>query len=66
MAQFKTVIILQLVFKKDGTVQSSNYSTLGYIKDDGTVQNSSYSTLGYAKGIKKEWVAVTFFFFSFS
>ena len=52
--------------KKNGTVQSSNYSTLGYIKDDGTVQNSSYTTIGYARGVKKEWAAVVFFFFRFN
>jgi len=51
--------------KKDGTVQNSSYSTIGHIKDDGTVQNSSYSTIGHASGIKKEWVAVVFFFFKF-
>jgi hypothetical protein len=51
--------------KSDGTVQNSSYSTIGYIKDDGTVQNSSYSTIGYARGVKKEWAAVTFFFFKF-
>lgn len=52
--------------KKDGTVQNSNYSTIGYIKDDGTVQNSSYSTIGHAKGVRKEWAAVAFFFFRFN
>ena len=51
--------------KKNGTVQDSSYRTLGYIKDNGTVQNSNYSTLGYAKGVKKEWAAVVFFFFKF-
>jgi hypothetical protein len=51
--------------KKDGTVQNSSYSTIGHIKDDGTVQNSSYSTIGHAKGVKKEWAAVVFFFFKF-
>ncbi|WP_410493409.1 5-fold beta-flower protein [Chryseobacterium sp. StRB126] len=35
----------------------------GNIKDDGTVENSSLSTIGYAKGIKKEWAAVVYFFF---
>ena len=49
--------------KSDGTVENSSRSTLGYIKDDGTVENSSRSTIGYAKGIKKEWVAVVYFFF---
>jgi len=51
--------------KKDGTVENSSRSTIGYIKDDGTVENSSRSTIGYAKGIKKEWAAVTYFFFKF-
>lgn len=51
--------------KKDGTVENSSHSTLGYIKDDGTVENSSHSTLGYARGIKKEWAAVAYFFFKF-
>jgi hypothetical protein len=52
--------------KSNGTVQNSSYSTIGYIKDDGTVQNSSYSTIGYAKGVRKEWAAVAFFFFRFN
>ena len=52
-------------FKPDGRVQNSSYATIGYIKEDGTVQNSNYSTLGYAKGVKKEWAAVVFFFFAF-
>lgn len=51
--------------KKDGTVENSSRSTIGYVKDDGTVENSSRSTIGYARGIKKEWAAVAFFFFKF-
>jgi hypothetical protein len=51
--------------KSDGTVESSSHSTLGYIKSDGTVENSSHSTIGHASGVKKEWAAVTFFFFKF-
>lgn len=51
--------------KEDGTVQNSSYSTIGHIKEDGTVQNSSYSTIGHASGVKKEWIAVVFFFFKF-
>ncbi|MDD2475505.1 MAG: hypothetical protein PHI32_06310 [Dysgonamonadaceae bacterium] len=51
--------------KENGTVQNSSYATLGYIKDDGRVQNSGYSTIGYARGVKKEWAAVVFFFFRF-
>jgi len=27
------------------------------------VQDNRYSTIGYAKGVKKEWAAITFFFF---
>ena len=49
---------------KDGTVRNSSYSTIGHIDSDGTVRNSSYSTIGHAKGIKREWAAV-FFFFNF-
>ena len=52
--------------KNNGCVQNSSYTTIGYIKDDGTVKNSNHSTIGYAKGIKKEWAAVTFFFFRFN
>jgi hypothetical protein len=51
--------------KPDGRIQNRSYSTIGYVKDDGTVQNSSYSTIGYARGVKKEWAAVVFFFFAF-
>ena len=47
---------------KDGTVRNSSYSTIGHIDSDGTVRNSSYSTIGHAKGIKREWAAVWFFF----
>lgn len=46
----------------DGTVRNSSYSMIGKIDDDGTVRNSSYSTIGTAKGIKREWAAVWFFF----
>ena len=50
----KTVVILVTMlfsfgFAKAQTIQSSNYSTTGYIKSDGTIQNSSYSTVGYIK-----------------
>ena len=46
----------------DGTVRNSSYSTIGHIDSDGTIRNSSYSTIGHAKGIKREWAAVWFFF----
>ncbi len=51
--------------KSDGRVQDRYYSTLGYVKDDGCVQNQNYQTLGYARGVRKEWAAVVFFFFVF-
>ena len=47
----------------DGRVQGSNYMTIGYIKDNGTVQDAASQTIGYAKGVKKEWAAIAFFFF---
>jgi len=47
-------------------VRNSSYSTIGYISDEGTVRNSSHSIIGYAKGVKKEWAAVLFFFFIFN
>ncbi len=47
------------------TIQNNSGFILGYIKDDGTIQNSSSSTIGYAKGLKKEWAALFFFFFDF-
>ena len=50
---------------KAQTIESGSHSTTGYIKSDGTVENSSHSTLGYARGIKKEWAAVAFFFIKF-
>ena len=51
--------------KSDGTVENSSHSTIGYVKDNGSVENSSHSTIGYASGVKKEWAAVCFFFFTF-
>jgi hypothetical protein len=35
------------------------------VKSNGNVENSSHSTIGYARGVKKEWTAVAFFFFEF-
>lgn len=51
--------------KSDGTIENSSHGTVGYVKSDGTVENSSHGTIGYARGIKKEWAAVTYFFFKF-
>ena len=48
--------------ESDGTVRNSSYSMIGKIDNDGTVRNSSYSTIGTAKGIKREWAAIWFFF----
>jgi hypothetical protein len=52
--------------KSNGTVENSNHSTIGYIKENGTVENNNHSTIGYARGIDKEWAAVTYFFFNFN
>ena len=57
-------MLLTFAYADAQTIQTSSRSTAGYIKSDGTIQNSSRSTIGYAKGIPKEWAAVTFFFFS--
>jgi hypothetical protein len=67
----RIALLIALIFfafatVKGQTIQSSNYGTTGYITSDGTIQNSSYSTIGYAKGVKKEWAAVSFFFFRFN
>jgi hypothetical protein len=63
------LILLSLLlccgFAEAQTLQVSNYGTKGYIKDDEIVQNNSYMTIGYARGVKKEWAAVAFFFFRF-
>ena len=49
----------------DGTIEDSSRSTRGYIRSDGTIENASRSTIGYARGIKREWAAVAFFFIKF-
>src|SRR5450755_3839863 len=51
--------------KSDGTVEDSHGSTIGHIKSDGTIEDSHGSTIGHANSIKREWVAVAFFFFKF-
>jgi hypothetical protein len=51
--------------KSDGTVEDSHGSTIGHIKSNGTVEDSHGSTIGRAPGVKREWVAVAFFFFKF-
>ena len=48
--------------ESNGTVRNSSNAMIGRIESDGTVRNSSNATIGYARGIKKEWAAVFFFF----
>ena len=36
-----------LGYVRNGTVENSTHSTIGYIKSNGTIENSSHSTLGY-------------------
>jgi hypothetical protein len=43
-------------------LRNSSNSFIGKIESDGTVRNSSNSCIGYAKGVKKEWAAIYFFF----
>ena len=45
-----------------GEIRSSSGNTIGKIDNDGTVRNGSNSCIGYAKGVKKEYAAVYFFF----
>ena len=49
--------------QSDGIVRDRSYSQIGKIESDGTVRDRSNSQIGSASGIKKEWVAVAFFFF---
>ncbi len=48
--------------ESDGTVRNASNSYIGKVENDGTVRNSSNSCIGYAKGVKKEWAAIYFFF----
>ena len=50
--------------ESDGTVRNSSNSYMGKVESDGTVRNSSNSYIGSAKGVKKEYAAL-FFFFNF-
>ena len=36
-----------LGYVRNGTVENSTHSTIGYIKSNGTIENSSHSTIGY-------------------
>jgi len=44
-------------------VRNSSGSKIGSIDKDGTLRNDSGSKIGSASGIKKEWAAVTYFFY---
>lgn len=48
--------------ESNGTVRNGSNAMIGRVESDGTVRNSSNATIGYARGIKKEWAAVFFFF----
>jgi hypothetical protein len=52
--------------ENNGTIDDSHGSTIGHVRSDGTVEDSHGSTIGHASGIKREWVAVAFFFFRFN
>ncbi len=43
-------------------VYNSYNSRIGEIRDDGSIYDSRNSFFGKAKGVKKEWVAVFYFF----
>lgn len=43
-------------------VYNSYNSRVGEIRDDGSIYDSRNSFFGKAKGVKKEWVAVFYFF----
>ena len=38
-----------LGYVRNGTVENSTHSTIGYIKSNGTIENSTHSTIGYVK-----------------
>ena len=48
--------------ERDGTIRNRSNSQIGKVESDGTVRDASNSKMGSAPGIKKEWVAVFFFF----
>ena len=35
--------------RRDGTVEDSHHTTIGYIKSDGTIEDSHRTTIGYIK-----------------
>ena len=49
----------------DGVVRNSSNTQIGKIEADGVLRNSSNAQIGSAKGIRREWAAVVFFFFDF-
>ena len=49
--------------ESDGVVRNSNNSQIGKVESDGTVRDRNNAQIGSAKGIRREWAAVAFFFF---
>jgi hypothetical protein len=49
--------------EKDGTVRNGDGAKLGQVLDDGTVIDNKNRTLVKAPEIKREWLAVVYFFF---
>ena len=55
-----------LGYVRNGTVENSTHSTIGYIKSNGTIENSTHSTIGKMRGTNNSTViAGIFFFFHF-
>ena len=49
--------------ESDGTIRNSSGTKIGKIESDGTIRNASGTKIGSASGVRKEWAAVTFFFY---
>jgi hypothetical protein len=50
-------------FERDGTVRNDSGTKIGKIDSDGSIRNASGTKTGSASGVRKEWAAVTFFFY---
>jgi len=51
--------------ESDGTIRDRSNAQIGKVESDGTVRDRSNAQIGSARGVKKEWAAVAFFFFNF-
>ena len=49
--------------ESDGTVRNESGNRIGKIDSDGTIRDASGNRKGSASGVRKEWAAVTFFFY---